>query len=106
MLDDRLRRIDPDDADNSDVLDAVNLRTSRGKRESSQHGGGDHENMVGTGETEEQQDMVKRLKAVCLECVESERQKILDSALVEELKNRLVLSGNQGTHLIGNLNLL
>ena len=57
--------------------------------------------MVGIGETEEQQDVVKRMKAVCLECAGSERQNILDSALIEELKNRLVLAGNQATHLIG-----
>ena len=55
--------------------------------------------MVGIGGTEEQQDVVKRMKAVCLECVDSEKQKISDSALIEELKNRHVLAGNQAIHL-------
>ena len=47
-----------------------------------QHRGEDHENMVGIGETEEQQDVVKRsrMKEVCLECADSTRQKILDDA--------------------------
>ena len=106
MLDDRLRRVDHDDADNSDIIGAAHLRTSRGKRDSSQQRGKYHENMVDIGETEEQQDVVKRMKAVCLECFDGDRQKILDSVLIEELKNRLVLSGKQATHLIGNVNLL
>ena len=100
ILDGRFRRIDSDEAEHSDVVDAVNLRISRGKRDSSQHRGKDHEHMVDIGETEEQQDVVKRMKAVCLGCVESGKQKILDSALIEELKNRLLLAGNQATHLM------
>ena len=62
--------------------------------------------MVGTGETEEQQDVVKRLKQVCLECGKSEGQHILDNIMIEELKNRLRLSGSQAAHLIGQVNLL
>ena len=75
-------------------------------KEISQHRGKDHENMVGIGESEEQQDVVKRMKAVCLERVESERQKILDSTPIEELKNRFVLAGNQAIDFIGNVKLL
>ena len=73
-----------------------------------QHRGKDHENMVGIGETEEQQDVVKRsrMKEVCLECADSTIQKILDDALISELRNRLELAGQQATHLIGQVSLL
>ena len=57
--------------------------------------------MVDSGETEEQQDVVKRhrVKTECRECADNE-------ALVDELEKRLVLSGKQVTHLIGQINLL
>ena len=44
---------EPIDAELSDVG-----TTYRGKRDSSQHRGEDHENMIDTGETEEVQDVV------------------------------------------------
>ena len=50
--DDTSRRIEPDDAELSDVNDTVDLRTIRGKRDSSQHRGKYHGNMVDIGETE------------------------------------------------------
>ena len=113
MLDDRSRKFGQDQelkqADNSDIFGAVDLRTSNGKRDSSQHRGKDHENMVDIGETEEQQDVVKRsrTKEVCLECADSTRQKILDDAKISEPRNRLELPGQQATpHLIGQVNLL
>ena len=62
--------------------------------------------MVGTRETEEQQDVVKRLKQVCLECVEAERQKIVDNTTTEGLKCRSQFAGNQAAHPIGQVNLL
>ena len=102
----RFCRIGSNDAEFSDVVDAANLRTSRGKRDRSQHRGKDHENMVDIGETEEQQDVVKRVKAGCPECIEREKQKVLDNTLNEELPNRLVLACNQATHLIDNARLL
>ena len=104
--DGRLCRIDSNDAEPSDVVDTVNLRINRGRRDSSQHRGEDDENMVDIGETEEQQDVAKRAKAGCPECIEREKQKVLDNAPIEELQNRLVLAGNQAIHLIDNARLL
>ena len=69
------RRIESDDAELSDVDDTVDQRTIRGKRYSSQHRGKDQENMVDVGETEEQQDVVKRAKAGCPECTEHENKR-------------------------------
>ena len=60
--DDTSRRIGPDDAELSDV-NTADHRTIRGKRDSSQHRGKYHENMVDIGETEEQQDFVKKSEA-------------------------------------------
>lgn len=104
--DGRCCRTDSDDAELSDVDDTASRRTNRGKRYSSQHRGKDHENMVDVRETEEQQDVVKRAKAGCPECIEHGKQKVLDDSLIEELQNRLVLAGNQATHLIDNARLL
>ena len=61
--------------------------------------------MVDIWETEEQQDVVKRVKACCPECNEREKRKVLDNTLIEELQNRLVLAGNQAIHLIDNARL-
>ena len=102
MLDDRLRVIGQyEGASSSNALRATAPKSGRGKRDSSQHRGVNHENMVDSGETEEQQDVVKRhrVKTQCRECANNE-------ALVDELEKRLVLSGKQVTHLIGQVNLL
>ena len=66
--DDTPRRNKPNDAEVSDV-DAVE-KTTRGKRDSSQHRGENHENMVDVGETEGTQDVVKRAKPGCPDCAE------------------------------------
>ena len=102
--DDTSRRIEPDDAELSDV-NTVDHRTIRGKRDSSQHRGKFHENMVDFGETEEQQDFVKRAKPGCPDCAEREKQKVLDDCLIRELNNRLELAGKQAKHLIDNVRL-
>ena len=57
------RGSEPNDAEFSDV-DAVEKKT-RGKRDSSQHRGENHENMIDVGETEEVQDVVRRAKPGC-----------------------------------------
>ena len=106
VKDDMLNRIAPDYAELSDVNDTVDLRTIRGKRERSQHRGEHHENMVDIGETEEQQDFVKRAKAGCPDCAEHEKQKASDDSLIRELQNRLELAGNQAKHFIDNARLL
>ena len=100
------RRTESDDAELSDVNDTVDQRTTRGKRYSSQHRGKYCENMVDIGETEEQQDFVKRAKAGCSDCVVRGKQKVSDDSLIGELQNRLVLAGNQAKHLIDNARLL
>ena len=100
--DDTSRRIEPDDAERSDV-NKVDHRTIRGKRDSFQHRGNYHENMVDIGETEEQQELVKRAKPGCPDCAEREKQKVLDDSLIRELNNRLELAGKQAKHLIDKL---
>ena len=103
--DDTSRRIEPDDAEFSDVNDTVDFRTIRGKRDSSQHRGEYHENVVDIGETEEQQDFVKRAKAGCPDCAERENQKVLGDSLIRKLHNRLELAGKEAKHLIDNVRL-
>ena len=90
-----------EEAGSSNALRATAPKSGRGKRDSSQHRGVNHENMVDIGETEEKQDVVKihRVKTECRECAENE-------VLVAELRNRLILSGQQVTHPIGQVNLL
>ena len=102
--DDTPRKIKPDDAEVSDV-NAAERRTIRGKRDSSQHRGKDHENMVDIGETEEQQDFAKRAKPGCPDCAERDEQKVLDDSPIQELNNRLELAGKQAKHLIDNVRL-
>ena len=80
--------------------------TYRGKRDSSQHRGEDHENMIDTGETEEVQDVVKRAKPGCPDCAEHNKQKIKDDSLIRDLNKRLDLAGKQAKHLIDHAALL
>ena len=103
--DDTPRRIKPDNAEISDV-DAVESKTTRGKRDSSQHRGKYHENMVDIGETDEIQDFAKRAKPGCPDCAERDKQKVQDDSLIRELNNRLELAGKQAKHLIDNAHLL
>ena len=64
--------------------------------------------MVDTGETEEQQDVVKKpkVRTTCTDCAGSERQKALDDAHIQELTTRLALTGKQVTHLADQVRLL
>ena len=106
VKDDMPNRTEPGYAEHSDVNDTVDLRTIQGKRDSSQHRGKHHENIVDIGETEEQQDFVKRAKAGCPYCDEHEKQKVSDDSFIRELQNRLELAGNQAKHFIDNARLL
>ena len=105
VADDTSRRTEPDDAELSGV-NMVNSRMIRGKRDSSQHRGKHHENMVDIGETEEQQDLVKRARPGCLDCAERDKQKVLDDSLIREPNNRLELARKQAKHVIDNGRLL
>jgi len=92
---------EPIDAELSDVG-----MTYRGKRDSSQHRGEDHENMIDTGETEEVQDVVKRAKPGCPDCAKYNNQKIKDDSKIRELNKRLDLAGQQAKHFIDQVALL
>jgi hypothetical protein len=102
--DDTPRRSESNDAESSDV--GAIRRANRGKRDSSQHGGEDRENMLDTGETEEVQDVVKRAKPGCPDCAEHNKQKIKYDSLIRDLHKRLDLAGHQAKHLIDNAALL
>ena len=60
LLDDRLRVIGQyEEAGSSNALRATAPKSGRGTRDSSQHRGVNHENMVDSGETEEQQMLLR-----------------------------------------------